>query len=69
MTAVTVSKDYRITIPKEVRAALDLRPGQKIGLLVEGNHVRLVPIRGIDALLGAYPGLDTTGFREKTDRF
>ena len=68
MATVTVSKDYRITIPREVREALDLKPGQKMSMLVEGSHVRLVPIVGLDALQGAYPEVVVTGFREKTDR-
>lgn len=46
MATVTVSKDYRITIPKEVREALDIRPGDRLRFIVEGHAVRLVPIRG-----------------------
>ncbi len=68
MATVTVSSKYQIVIPKEVREALDIKPGQKLGVLVEGRQVHLVPIRGIDELMGIAEGADTSGIREKVDR-
>jgi len=69
MPTVTISRDHRITIPREVRELLGVGPGDRLGLLVEGRSVHLVPVVGIDALTGIAPGVDTSGFREKTDRF
>ncbi len=38
MTTVTVSSKYQIVIPKEIRQAMDLRPGQKLQVvLYEGR--------------------------------
>ncbi len=69
MATVTVSSKYQIVIPKEVREALDIKPGQKMGILVKGRTAHLVPIVGLDALQGAYAGMDISGLREKDDRY
>ncbi len=34
----------RVTIPKDVRAALGLVPGGRVTFIVDGNHVRVVNI-------------------------
>ena len=43
--AVLTSKG-QMTIPKEVRKALNLRPSEKIIVVVEGNQAILKPLRG-----------------------
>lgn len=69
MATVTVSSKYQLMIPREAREALDIKPGQKMGVLVKGRTLHYVPIVGLDALQGAYPELNITGFREKEDRY
>ncbi|GAA6733833.1 hypothetical protein YIM1640_08750 [Thermus oshimai] len=45
MAEVTVRSKFQITLPKEVRQALGLRPGEKLQVeLVEGE-IRLRPLR------------------------
>jgi AbrB family looped-hinge helix DNA binding protein len=65
MPAVTLSTKYQLVIPKEIREALDLRPGQKIQVFREGNLVTLVPVRPIQELRGMARGMDTTVEREE----
>ena len=36
----------QMTIPKEVRKALNLRPSEKVIIVVEGNQAILQPLRG-----------------------
>ena len=45
MSAVTatLSSKYQICIPKDVREALNLKPGQKLVFLNTGSGIRLVP--------------------------
>jgi AbrB family looped-hinge helix DNA binding protein len=35
-----------MTIPKEVRKALNLRPSEKVIIVVEGNQAIIKPLRG-----------------------
>jgi AbrB family looped-hinge helix DNA binding protein len=35
-----------MTIPKEVRKALNLRPSEKVIIVVEGNQAIIQPLRG-----------------------
>lgn len=65
MPAVTLSAKYQLVIPKEIREALDLRPGQKIQVFREGNLVTLVPVPSIQSLRGMARGIDTTVEREE----
>jgi antitoxin PrlF len=43
--AVLTSKG-QMTIPKEVRKALNLKPSEKVIITVEGNHAVIKPLRG-----------------------
>ncbi len=43
--AVLTSKG-QMTIPKEVRKALNLRPSEKVIIVVEGNRAILQPLKG-----------------------
>lgn len=43
--AVLTSKG-QVTIPKEVRKALSLKPSEKVIIVVEGNHAVVKPLRG-----------------------
>jgi AbrB family looped-hinge helix DNA binding protein len=64
-----ISPKFQIVIPKEIRERLDLRPGQQVALIEREGHITIVPQRPISELRGLLKGADTTGYRDKTDRF
>ena len=65
MTTVTISPKYQVVIPREVREALNLRPGQKVAIFQYGNRIEFVPLRPIKEMRGFAKGIDTTVPRDK----
>ncbi|MFA5181229.1 MAG: AbrB/MazE/SpoVT family DNA-binding domain-containing protein [Syntrophales bacterium] len=67
MQSVTVSPKYQVVIPKTVREALNLRPGQKMQVIVYAGRIELIPERDIKELRGFLKGINTE-FRREEDR-
>ncbi len=44
MTVVTVSPNYQVVIPKDVRERLNIRPGPKVEAFALGSRIELVPL-------------------------
>lgn len=65
MQTVTVSPKYQIVIPKTVREALHLRPGQKMQVIEYAGRVELIPERDIKELRGFLKGINTEFTREE----
>jgi len=65
MQTVTVSPKYQIVIPKSIRDALKLRPGQKMRVVGYEGRIELIPDRDIAELRGFLKGIDTRLEREK----
>ena len=64
MNTVTVSPKYQVVIPRNVRDALDIRPGQKVQVLQYEGRIVLVPVVPIEQVRGFLKGIDTTIERE-----
>jgi AbrB family looped-hinge helix DNA binding protein len=64
MEAVTISPKFQVVIPRRVREAMHLSPGQKLQVVEFGNRIELVPIRRISELRGFVKGIDTRLVRE-----
>ena len=64
MQSVTISPKYQIVIPKTVREALNLRPGQKIQIIEYAGRIELIPERDIKELRGFIKGINTEFNRE-----
>ena len=60
METVTVSPKYQVVIPKDIREEMDIKPGQKVQMMIYKGNIFLVPLRPIEALRGFLKGIDTT---------
>lgn len=67
MQSVTISPKYQIVIPKAVREALKLRPGQKLQIVEYDGRIELIPERDIKELRGFLKGINTA-FKREEDR-
>jgi len=65
MHTVTVSPKYQVVIPKPVREALRLRPGQKMQVVEYDGRIELIPERDIKELRGFLKGINTDFEREE----
>ena len=43
MSTVTVSNNYQISIPKELRETMHLHPGQEFELISMGSVIQMIP--------------------------
>jgi AbrB family looped-hinge helix DNA binding protein len=64
MEAVKISPKYQIVIPKKLRDALNLLPGQKIQMVAYGDRIEMIPLKNISEMKGFLKGIDTTVERE-----
>ena len=64
MATVTVSPKFQVVIPREVRAEMKLKAGDKVKVFRFRNRLELVPVRGIALMRGFLRGIDTTVERE-----
>ena len=68
MDTVRLNKDHRITLPKAVREAYGIRPGQKVQVTVRGGQMVLEPLRSISDARGVLKGMDAH-IESEPDRF
>jgi len=66
---VTISSKFQVVIPQDVRAKLELKPGQKIVVVEKDGVVHLIPQRPMKEMRGFVKGLDTQDLRDEEDRF
>lgn len=65
MQTVTVSPKYQVVIPKAVRQALHIRPGQKMQVIEYNGRIELIPEKDIKELRGFLKGINTEFEREE----
>lgn len=65
MQIVTISPKYQVVIPKELREALHLEPGEKLQVFRYQNRIEFVPIKDIKKMRGFLKGIDTRIERDK----
>jgi AbrB family looped-hinge helix DNA binding protein len=65
MQTVTISPKYQIVIPKELREALHLNPGEKLQVFRYQNRLEFVPVKDIKKMRGFLKGMDTKLDRDK----
>jgi AbrB family looped-hinge helix DNA binding protein len=64
METVTVSQKFQIVIPRSLRRALGLQPGQKMQALRYGDRVELIPLKALSQARGFLSGIDSSVERE-----
>lgn len=67
MSTVTVSPKFQVVIPKDIREAAGIEPGQKVRMMVYKGLITLVPILPMEQLRGIAKGIDVT-FEREPDR-
>ena len=65
MSVVTVSPKFQVVIPRAIREAMGLEPGQKVQALQYQNRIEFIPVRSMRAMKGFLKGIDTTITRER----
>jgi AbrB family looped-hinge helix DNA binding protein len=64
MDTLTISPKYQVVIPKAVREALHLSPGQKVQAIAYENRIELIPVQPMRQMKGFLKGIDTEVPRE-----
>jgi AbrB family looped-hinge helix DNA binding protein len=67
MDTVTLSPKFQVVIPRAVREALELEPGEKLRVMRYGERIELIPVRKLKDMRGFLRGMDTSIDR-RTDR-
>jgi len=60
MTTVTISSKYQVVIPRDIREAMGIRPGQRFQAFQYDDRIELIPVRPIREARGMLKGMDTT---------
>ena len=68
MDTVTISSKYQLVIPRAIREKWNIKPGQKVRLIVFGNRLEVVPVRDIREARGFLKGMNSDIEREEDDR-
>jgi AbrB family looped-hinge helix DNA binding protein len=59
VTTVTVSRRYKVVIPRAIRDSLGLKPGQKFDLTLREGRIELIPMRIAKDMRGFLSGIST----------
>ena len=69
MLEVTLSKEYQIDIPQEIRDSLHLKAGQKFSLVVKDDLISLIPQKTtMESFRGILKGTNTDNIRDRDER-
>ena len=68
MSIATVSSKFQLSLPKALREAMQIQPGQQFELIPMGSIIQLVPKISIKELRGKARGANTEQYRDRTDR-
>ena len=65
METVTVSPKYQVVIPRSIREALGIEPGQKVQMIPYRGRIELIPVTAIPEARGFLRGIDTSVERDE----
>jgi len=61
---ITISPKFQVVIPRRIREAMALRPGQRLLAVQVGDRIELVPLGDARSRRGSLRGIDTDVPRE-----
>jgi AbrB family looped-hinge helix DNA binding protein len=64
MNAVTISPQFQIVIPQEVREQVHLEAGQQMQIIAYNDRIELIPLQSPAQMRGFLKGIDTSVPRE-----
>jgi len=64
MNTVTLSNDYQLVIPEEIRNTAGLKAGTSLEVIFYDNRIELIPIKPMKNLRGIFRGIDTNIVRD-----
>jgi len=64
MTTATLSSDYQLVIPEDIRNKIGLKAGTSFEIISYNNRIELIPIKPIKSMKGIFRGIDTNIIRE-----
>ncbi len=67
-STVTLSENFELRVPDDVRESLHLKAGDKFALFVHDGRLELVPVRPIREYRGILKGMDSNIERDEEDR-
>ena len=65
MEKVKVSPEYQVVLPKRVREAMGIRPGQELAVMRYRGRLELIPVQPIEEMRGFLRGVEATIEREE----
>ncbi|OGT46857.1 MAG: AbrB family transcriptional regulator [Gammaproteobacteria bacterium RIFCSPHIGHO2_12_FULL_38_11] len=65
MHTVTVSPKFQVVIPKSIREALHLLPGEKLQVFIYQQRLEFMLLRDVKKMRGFLKGIDTHIERDK----
>lgn len=65
METLIISPKFQVVIPKSIREALKLFPGQKLQAVVLQDRIELIPLRSIKSMRGFLKGIDCDVIRDE----
>ena len=68
MDTVTISSKYQMVIPRAIREKWNVKPGQKVRLIIIGNRLEVVPVRDIKEARGFLKGMSSDIERDEEYR-
>jgi len=70
METIKISRDFRIVIPKKIREALKLLPGQKLRIYLVDGSIHISSRSSIESLRGIAKGMQwKDSYRDRNDRY
>ena len=67
--STTISANFQIAIPSELCVKLGWQPGTELAFIPKGSGALLIAVPEANALHGIVEGADTSGYRDREDRY